>query len=169
MLDPKLHSREELAQLYARRWRIELWFRDIKTSMGMETLRCQSPKMVHKELEMYLIAYNLLRAFMVQAGGCHGVPVDRLSFKGTVDACRQYSMALAQARSQKKRRELVEDLLWVIASDQVPDRPGRREPRAVKRRPKPYPLLNQPRRQFKEVGHRNRHWKNNPRKIKGLN
>jgi hypothetical protein len=167
LLDPKVHSREELARLYARRWRIELWFRDIKTSMGMEALRCQSPKMVHKELEMYLIAYNLLRALMVQAGGCHGVPVERLSFKGTVDACRQYSIAIAQARSQKKRRELVAELLRLIAWDQVPDRVGRREPRAVKRRPKPHPLLNQPRHQFKEIPHRSRHRKSTPRKTRG--
>ena len=67
LLDPKLYPAAELAQLYARRWRIELWFRDIKTSMGMETLRCQSPKMVHKELEMFFIAYNFIRCLMAEA------------------------------------------------------------------------------------------------------
>jgi hypothetical protein len=60
-------------------------------------------------------------------------------------------------------------LLEIIAQDQVPDRPGRREPRAVKRRPKPYPLLNRPRRLFQEIPHRNRYWKNNPRNNKELN
>ena len=65
-----------------RRWKIELWFRDIKTSMGMEVLRCKSPQMVHKELEMFLIAYNFIRCLMVQAGAINDVTLDRLSFKG---------------------------------------------------------------------------------------
>mgnify|MGYP000908900548 CR=1 FL=1 len=166
LLDPVAYPAQELARLYARRWRIELWFRDIKTSMGMERLRCQTPKMVHKELEMFLIAYNLIRALVSYASAGHQVPVDRISFKGTVDASRQYSVAIAQARSKKKRQELVADLLRVIAADQLPDRPGRREPRAVKRRPKPYPLLNKPRRQFKDTPHRSRYRKNHTRKTR---
>ena len=166
LIDAQAYPAQELARLYARRWRIELWFRDIKTSMGMERLSCQSPKMVHKELEMFLIAYNLIRALVTEAGALHEVPVDRISFKGTVDASRQYSIAIAQARSKKKQRQLIAELLQVMACDQVPERPGRREPRAVKRRPKPYPLLNKPRRKFKEITHRNRYWKNNPRKTR---
>ncbi len=67
LLDPERYPAEQLALLYARRWQIELWFRDIKTSMGMEVLRCQSPKMIHKELEMFFIAYNLIRCLMIQA------------------------------------------------------------------------------------------------------
>lgn len=164
LTDPKLYPAQELARLYARRWRIELWFRDLKTTLGMETLRCLSPRMVHKELEMFFIAYNLTRTLMVEAAAIYDVPVERLSFKGTVDAIAQYSVALAQARSQKKQRELVADLLRVIAADPVPDRPGRGEPRAVKRRPKPFPLLNKPRHRFKEIRHRNRYRKTNPRK-----
>jgi hypothetical protein len=166
LIDAQAYPAEELARLYARRWGIELWFRDIKTSMGMEQLRCLSPKMVHKELEMFLIGYNLIRALMAEASAIHDVPLDRISFKGTVDASRQYSIAIAQARSKKKQRELVQELLRVMAADQVPERPGRYEPRAVKRRPKPYPLLNKPRRQFKEIAHRNRYWKNNLRKTR---
>jgi len=166
LLDPQAYPAEELARLYARRWHIELWFRHIKTSMGMEMLRCKSPKMLHKELEMFFIAYNLIRCLMAEASAIYEVPMERLSFKGTVDSVRQFSVAIAQARSQKKQRELVGELLRVIACDQLPERPGRREPRAVKRRPKPYPLLNKPRHQFKEIAHRNRYWKNNPRKTR---
>jgi hypothetical protein len=166
LLDPQAYPAEELARLYARRWHIELWFRHIKTSMGMEVLRCQSPKMLHKELEMFFIAYNLIRCLMAEASAIYEVPMERLSFKGTVDSVRQFSVAIAQARSKKKERELVGELLRVIACDQLPERPGRREPRAVKRRPKPYPLLNKPRHQFKEIAHRNRYWKNNPRKTR---
>lgn len=166
LVDARKYPAEEIAQLYARRWRIELWFRDIKTTMGMESLRCKTPAMAHKELEMFLIAYNLIRILAVQASAIYDVPLDRISFKGTVDATRQFSIAIAKARSKKKQNQLVAELLRIIALDEVPERPGRREPRAVKRRPKPYPLLNKPRRQFKEITHRNRYWKNNPRNAK---
>ncbi len=67
LLDPQAYPAEDLARLYARRWRIELWFRDLKTSLGMEVLRCKSPKMLHKELEMFFIAYNLIRCLMAEA------------------------------------------------------------------------------------------------------
>jgi IS4 transposase len=166
LLDPVAYPAQELARLYARRWQIELWFRDLKTSMGMEALRCKSPGMAHKELEMFFIAYNLIRVLMAQASALYEVPMERLSFKGTVDALRQFSLAMARARSRKKQKQLTADLLEIIARDQVPERPGRREPRAVKRRPKPHPLLNRPRHQFKEISHRDRYWKNNPRKPK---
>lgn len=167
MIDAERYPAEDVASLYARRWKIELWFRDIKTSMGMEALRCQSPKMVHKELEMFFIAYNLIRALMTEASALHDVPPDCISFKGTVDATRQYSIAIAQARSKKQQRRLVQDLLAVLAKDQVPARPGRREPRAVKRRPKPFPLLKRHRHRFQEIAHRYRYWKNNPRNARG--
>ena len=160
LLDPKLFPAAALAQLYARRWRIELWFRDIKTSMGMEVLRCRSPKMVHKELEMFLIAYNFIRCLMAEASGIHDVPMDRLSFKGTVDSVRQFAVALAQARSRKQQNQLMARLLQIIAQDQVPERSGRREPRAVKRRPKPYQKLNRPRHMMKEMLHRSKYRKN---------
>ncbi len=164
LLDAKTHPAKEVARLYARRWNIELWFRHIKTSMGMESLRCQSPEMVHKELEMFLIAYNLIRALMAQASAIHDVPVERISFKGTVDATRQYSIAIAQARSKKKQRQLIAELVEVLALDEVPNRPGRCEPRAVKRRPKPFALLNKHRRLYKDIPHRSKYRKPNPSK-----
>ena len=167
LLDPEKYPAEELAQLYAERWRIELWFRDIKTSMGMEVLRCKTPAMVHKELEMFLIAYNLIRCLMAQASLRFQVGVSGLSFKGTVDSVRQFAAVIAQARSRKTQTRLFEKLLEVIARDLLPERFGRSEPRAVKRRPKPFPLLNRPRSTFKQIPHRNRYWKNNPRKSRG--
>jgi len=167
LLDPQAYPAEELARLYAERWRVELWFRDIKTSMGMEVLRCKTPKLVHKELEMFFIAYNLLRCLMAQASLCHQLGVGWMSFKGTVDSVRQFASAIAQARSARKQKQLFKKLLEIIACDRLPERFGRHEPRAVKRRPKPYPLLNRPRSRFKEIPHRNRYWKNHPRKSKG--
>ena len=166
LVDPQLYPAEQLALLYAKRWQIELWFRDIKTSMGMEVLRCQSPKMIHKELELFFIAYNLIRCLMLQASQEYEVEIQRLSFKGTVDGVRQFSVAIAQARSRKKQKQLINQLLQTIAGDLLPDRPGRREPRAVKRRPKPGAWLTKPRHKFKDSQHRNRYWKNKPRKTR---
>ncbi len=157
--DAEVYPAQELAALYLRRWRIELWWRHLKTSMGMEVLRCKTPVMLHKELEMYLTGYNLIRCLMAEAAALHDQPLEQLSFKGSVDAVRQYSPLIAQARSAKKQRRLVKDLLRVLALDLVPERPGRREPRAVKRRPKPYPLLTKPRRSFREISHRSRYRK----------
>ena len=158
LLDPDKYPAEQIARLYLQRWQVELFFRDIKTILQMEHLRCKSPPMVEKEFLMHLIGYNLIRCVMLDAARAYEAPLERISFKGSVDSVRQYSLAIAQARHAKKRRELVRDLLRVLATDLVPDRPHRREPRAVKRRPKPYPLLNRPRRQFRETRHRNRNW-----------
>jgi hypothetical protein len=160
LLDAQAYPAEELARLSARRWRIELWFRDLKTSMGMEGLRCKSPGLAHKELEMFFIAYNLIRALMMEASTLYDVPLERLSFKGTVDSVRQFSVAIAQARPRKQQKHLIARRLEIIAGDQVPDRPGRREPRAVKRRLKPYQLLNRPRHLMKKLQHRSKYRKN---------
>ena len=169
LLDAQLYPAEELVALYARRWRLELCLRDLKTTMGMAELRCKSPEMAKKELLAYLVAHNLVRCVMAQAVACHQVELERVSFKGTLDALRQFSDAISRAPNRKLRRDLWEDLLRSIARDLVPLRPNRTEPRAVKRRPKPYPLLNKPRRKFVEISHRSRYWKGRPRKYRGLN
>ena len=109
---------------------------------------------------MFFIAYNLIRVLMADAAQTHDVEIDRLSFKGAVDSVRQFSTAIAQARSRKKKNQLVARLLELIARDKVPERPGRREPRAVKRRPKPYQKLNRPRHLMKEMQHRSKYRKN---------
>ena len=162
LLDPVLYPAEELIALYQRRWQMELTLRHLKTTMKMEQLRCQSPAMARKELLVYLLAYNLIRCLMAEAVAQAGVEMERVSFRGSVDALRNYTAEIRAARSQRKRERLWEDLVAVLAADLVPKRPGRTEPRAVKRRPKPYPLLNKPRRQFKEIPHRSRYRKNKP-------
>jgi hypothetical protein len=171
LLDPKLYPAEDLIALYARRWRLELCLRDLKTTMGMEALRCKTPDMAEKELLAYLVAHNLIRCVMAEAvaRAAGAVDLEHVSFKGSVDALRQYSAAIAQARNRQMRRQLWEDLLGNLVRDLVRKRPGRTEPRAVKRRPKPYPLLNQPRRRFVEISHRSRYWKGRPRNYRGLN
>jgi Transposase DDE domain len=159
LLDPAAYPADQLIGLYARRWHLELALRHLKTTMGMELLRCQSPDMAEKELFAYLVAYNLIRCLMAQAVAQAGVEMERLSFKGALDAVRQFTPAIHQARSKVKRQQICEELLRTIVRDLVPVRPGRTEPRAVKRRPKAYQLLNKPRHQFREMSHRCRYRK----------
>jgi hypothetical protein len=154
LLDPVKYPAQEVAQAYLRRWRLELCLDDLKTTLGMDVLRCLSPEMVQKELLAFLIAHNLLRWVMAQAAREHQVDLYRISFTGAMDALRHSASAMAQARTAKRREHIWEDLLHTLAEDLVPLRPGRREPRAVKRRPKPYPRLNKPRHQFREDGQR---------------
>jgi hypothetical protein len=169
LLDPELYPAEELVALYARRWRLELCLRDLKTTLGMEQLRCKTPNMAEKELLAYLVAHNLVRCLMAEAVATHRVELDRVSFKGSLDALRQFSDAMSRAPNRKLRRQLWEDLLLALARDLVPLRPNRTEPRAIKHRPKPYPLLNKPRRKFVAISHRNRYWKGKPRNYRALN
>jgi hypothetical protein len=169
LLDAELYPAEELVALYARRWRLELCLRDLKTTLGMEQLRCKTPEMAEKELLAYLVAHNLVRCVMAEAVATQRVELERVSFKGSLDALRQFSDAISRAPNRKLRRQLWDDLLLALARDLVPLRPNRTEPRAVKRRPKPFPLLNRPRRKFVEISHRSRYWKGRPRNYRGLN
>jgi hypothetical protein len=167
LLDAQLYPTAELVALYLRRWRIELCLRDVKTTLGLEQLRCQSPAMVRKELLAGLIAHNLIRCVLAEAAQVHAAQLERLSFKGAVDALRQHSAVIAQAPTKRLKRKLWQDLLRTLVRDVVPLRPGRTEPRAVKHRPKPFPLLNRPRRKFVELPHRNNRWHGGPRRFQG--
>lgn len=153
LLDTRQYPDEAIAELYRRRWAVELFFREIKTVLGLDVLRCRSPELIEKEVWMQVIAYNVIRALMLEAAEAHRVPLDRLSFKGTVDTLRQWTPLLAPALfvSRVARREL----LRVIAADLLLHRPRRSEPRAVKRRPKVYQLLTKPRRQMRVSPSRN--------------
>ena len=90
LLDPKLYPAEQILQAYLRRWRLELCFDDLKTTLQMEMLSCQSPPMVRKELDMHLIAYNLIRQVAAQAASAHHVDLESISFKGTLDGLRHF-------------------------------------------------------------------------------
>ena len=143
LLDEQAYPGEAIAALYRRRRAVELCFRDIKTTLGLDVLRCQSPELIEKEVWLQAIAYNLVRALMLEAAWTHGVSLERLSFKGTVDTLRQWTPLFAPRMFAFKRAR--QELLRIIAADQVPDRPDRVEPRARKRRPKCYQLLTKPR------------------------
>jgi len=146
LLDERQYPDEALAELYLRRWSVELNLRDIKTTLGLDVLRCQSPELVEKEVWLQAIAYNLVRALMVEAAWTHHLGVEQISFKGTVDTLRQWTPLFAPRMFVYKhaRREL----LRVIAADSLVQRPNRSEPRAKKRRPKNYQLLTKPRRKM---------------------
>ena len=145
LLDPSVYPAAELARLYLRRWRVELFLRDIKTTLQMDTLKCKSPAMLHRELLMHLIGYNLIRTLMVESASLHEMDLERISFKGSMDTIRHFSLVIAQARSRRQRIQLTNDLLAALAGDPLPDRPDRIEPRHQKRRPKVYPFLSQSR------------------------
>ena len=149
LLDPVAFPAEQLAKLYLRRWAVELFFRDINIALGMDVLRCQTPDMVRKEIVMHAIAYNLIRALMHQAAALYQVPIERLSFKGTVDTLRQWADALHAAHDKPRAyTRLFTELLRILAEDIVPHRPDRAEPRVRKRRPKAYLLMTRPRRDY---------------------
>jgi hypothetical protein len=131
LLDPLLWPKKLLLLIYQHRWNVELFFDDIKTTLQMDMLSCKTPNMIQKELEMHLVAYNLTRAIMQEASLICRVPLARISFKGTLDTLRQYSQTFVRipARQRKKKRSLYAQMLATIATDLVPERPGRREPR----------------------------------------
>ncbi len=123
----------------------------------MEILRCKNPEMIEREVAMNLIAYNLLRVLMQRAAHEHRVSQSKLSFKGTLDSTRHFADAIqAMAGKPRRQQELIAQLLAIIAGDPLPERPGRSEPRAVKRRRKNYQLLTKPRHQTGNLPHRNR-------------
>jgi hypothetical protein len=162
LLDPDNYPASELGRLYFRRWAVELFFRDIKITLGMDVLRCQSPAMIEKEIVMHAIAYNLVRALMQDIALHYQIPPDRLSFKGTVDALRQWSAVFQTSKAARHRHKLKNLFYYTIATDTLNPRPNRSEPRAVKRRPKNFRLLTKPRAQM--VVERCRKWSQKPSK-----
>jgi len=146
LLDPIAWPVEQLGRLYFKRWSIELFFRDIKTTLGMDNLRCKTPDMVRKEIIMYIIAYNCIRGVMQHVATLYDTPLERMSFKGSVDTLRHWADALCRhADKPRKQAEMIRTLFRILAEDPVPHRPNRSEPRVKKRRPKNYQLMSKPR------------------------
>ena len=141
LLCPKTITKADLKAFYKRRWEVELSLRDIKTTMGMETLSCKTPQMGEKEMWAYLLAYNLIRLIMLQSALLADVLPRALSFKHTLQLWLAWSAAAIDPDNKKN----IPALLALVAERTVGNRPGRIEPRAIKRRPKPYPLLTQTR------------------------
>jgi len=134
-------SKKALGELYASRWNIELDLRNLKTTLGMERLHCKTPAMNEKELWTYLLAYNLIRLLMAESARQADVLPRLLSFKHSL----QLWLAWSHAGPPDFDEDAVRLLYDLIAQQRVGNRPGRIEPRAVKRRPKTYPLQMKPR------------------------
>jgi hypothetical protein len=141
LLCPKQTPKAALGALYKSRWHVELDLRAIKTTLGMETLSCKTPEMAIKEIWVYLLAYNLIRLMMAQAALLADCLPRQLSFKHTL----QLWIAWGHCRIDGTDTTKIDGLFILIAQQKVWDRPGRIEPRAIKRRPKPFPLLTMPR------------------------
>lgn len=156
LLDPILYPAARLADLYLARWGVELFLRQIKITLRMDILRCLTPHMIRRELHMHFIAYNAIRAIMLAAAETARTPVARISFKGSCDTLRQWIPTfLAAAGNKGIYRRLWRQLFIILARDSVLLRPGRSEPRAVKRRPKNYNHLTKPRHLMGNLPHRN--------------
>lgn len=153
MLAAKQASKVSLKQLFKDRWHVELDFRNIKTTMGMETFSCRSPQMVEKEMWVYLLAYNLIRLVMAQSASLVDILPRQISFKHSL----QIWLAFRQQQGSLIDENNLACLCVLIAENTVGHRPGRIEPREVKRRPKPYKLLSRPRDQVRETIRRRGH------------
>lgn len=150
LTDATTYSADDLAALYYRRWDVELFFRDLKTTMGMDILRCQTPAGVRNEIRMHWIVYNAIRLLMWEADDNATPSPHRISFKASLQALRQWApLTLDNVKTSA--------LLQLIADVRCTHPRGRREPRCVKRRPKPQALLTAPRHAVKEIPHRSRH------------
>ncbi len=149
LLDTTTYSTLEIVGLYGKRWDVELDLRHLKTTLGMDILRCKTPSMVRKEIYVYLLAYNLLRSLMWSAGTTYATPPLCLSLQGTRHHLNNFIPELL-ATASKKRLQIYCTLLKVIAHKAVSNRPGRNEPRVRKRRPKAYPLMTKPRHELRK-------------------
>jgi hypothetical protein len=150
LLDSDEYPKEELALLYELRWDVEIDLRHLKTTMRMEHLPNRTPHMVRNELYMHLLAYNLVRTLMFQAGVTYQVTPVELSFQATIQHLLNFSGELAHESEPQVRQRIHEELLYSISKERLPTRPRRVEPRLKKRRPKSYGWLKKPRKQIHE-------------------
>lgn len=146
LTDAASYHRDDLAELYHQRWLVELDIRAIKTTLGMDVLRCKTPAMVQKEIWTCLLAYNLIRKALLEAALLAGRSPRQLSFTAALQKIAA-SWATLTGCNDTTLVLLIEVHLRDTAGNIVGDRPGRVEPRAAKRRPKPHKLLNKPRAQ----------------------
>jgi hypothetical protein len=149
LVDAATYRADELRGLFRQRWHAELDLRTLKTEMRMEMLRTKSPAMVRKEVAVHLLAYNLIRGIMAEAARVGEVEPRKLSFTGALHTVRSFEEGHLYDRARIEAD--LPRLLELIGQERVGERPDRYEPRAVKRRPKPYPRLTIPRKAAKRL------------------
>ena len=146
LIDDNTYSKDEVADLYHQRWHAELDLRSIKQTLGMDELVCKTPAMARKELWAHLLGYNLARKVAAQAAMERGLRPRQLGFAGTVQTLEVFSTALLTV-DPAGRLSLCRSVFAAIATHRVGNRPGRVEPRRLKRRRDKYPRLDRPRAQ----------------------
>ena len=146
LLSAKTYPKTAVALFYRERWKVELDFRALKTDMGMELLRCKRPDAVKKEIAVYFLAYNIIRGNLAQAALRHDKVPRQLSFKSAVQLLAQASRQVV-ALTGVLLRNVVQAVVKAMASTAIGQQQRKSQPRAIKRRPKPYPLLMSPRQQ----------------------
>jgi hypothetical protein len=150
LLNAKRYPRKELFALYSKRWQVELDLRSIKTHMKMDVLRCKSPELVQKEIAVFLLAYNLVRASIARAAASKGKIPRLISFMTAVQLLNASTSQLILSTGNLLEH-MINGLLEAIASIPIAQQKRKPQPRAIKRRPKPYPLLTVPRNQACEA------------------
>jgi hypothetical protein len=143
LLDAIEYSASDLGELYAMRWEIEVDLRSIKSSLGMGHLRCRTPPMLRRELAVALLAVNLLRGHLAEAARRSGLRPRDLGFTGAIQTLNAFSPLLRRS-SPAALPTLYDRFLSALATHRVSRRPGRQEPRKLKRRDK-HPRLMEPR------------------------
>ncbi len=150
--------KKALGELYVSRWNVEVDLRNLKTTLGLERLHCKTPEMNKKALWVGLLAYNPIRLLMAESAKQADVLPRLLSFKHSLQLWLAWSHSGLPGLDETK----LNDFYDLIAQQQVGNRPGRIEPRCIKRRTKPYPLLMKPRPQARADVRRHGH----PKKLK---
>lgn len=149
LTDPQQYPKEDIAELYGFRWNVELDIRDIKQTLSLDHVRCKTPAMVLRELWVTLLAYNLIRKVIATSAAVHGKQPRQLGF---TLACQTIlaSWMLLSTGCCRDPVGLHLAALERIAANEVANRPGRIEPRVLKRRRHRYPLMQRPRRELQQ-------------------
>jgi hypothetical protein len=141
LLEEKKYPKKELAALYQRRWEAEINLNALKTVLGMDKLVCKSPDMIKKEIGFFFLAYNIIRYIIANAAVQHDVLPSTISFKGTLQLLNELMPYLSMCSTKRKWLALYNQLLSLIVTKKVGNRPGRFEPRAIRLQPKSFPIL----------------------------
>jgi len=154
LLDHHVYTYELLAELYGFRWQVEIDLRHLKTTMQMEHLQSKTPEMVRKEFYVHLLAYNLIRATLWEAGIKHNVHPLRLSYKGAIQHVLSFVPILAIISAIMKDRNIVYGIygvmLTIISQGKLLERPFRVEPRMVRAKKRQFPRLKRPRQEIRQ-------------------
>lgn len=146
LLDSRKYPKERILEWYLRRWEIEVSFRDMKTTLRYEFVRGRTPHIVMLELEVLVLAYNLMRYVMARGHasgrqlGIASTAAAAMAFVATIQTLSHAGRSLSRAFSR---------LVAAVAADVPRRRRRKNHVRAVKRRPKPYPLLKKLRSQYR--------------------